>query len=402
MNKLQPGYSFRSVDSIMLKKNDQSQAKSIPIPSSSPTAKSEPDSDSDVKLLDEFSPTRQSDSRRSNKKYIKGKNRTPVCVYSAKSKRSQRSEQIPLESSLAKSIANLEKVTCDSSDKSDDELAIIDTAKMDEFMKSLKKKEKLEFNSSEESPVLELREVSVADVPNLDNYGVGFSSKIDSKNILHSLELEQQSKVEPIREKFKDYLIPETILSQKELLSRAEAHFDIIPKLLDGDLPVSSYFKQARRQRKSSKLQVMDTNEHWHIDWEQYFAGYYGFKRQSIIGEHIAKKFYKQLLNCDSDTVVYWTIPKFCTYILANEIIIRMVMEDIQRGRYKGKKIKQQELIKEAERIIRETVEYGTVVADSIEVENDIDFPEDDKKKKTKARKLRKRPYDQILAMIEQ
>lgn len=52
-------------------------------------------------------------------------------------------------------------------------------------------------------------------------------------------------------------------------------------------------------------------------------------------------------------------MSQFSTYVLANEIIIRMIMEDMNLD------------FDKAEKFCLETVDYGIVVADSIEVDYD-------------------------------
>lgn len=135
----------------------------------------------------------------------------------------------------------------------------------------------------------------------------------------------------------------------------------VIRKILEQKQEPSSYYYLARKQCYKSKHETMSAQEKWSIEWESYFGGYYGFQRQSIIGSYILEKYENKLLKFSNGnkTVSYWTVPQFSTYVLANEIIIRMIMEDMNMD------------FKEAETFCQKTTDYGTMVADAIEVVNE-------------------------------
>ena len=111
-----------------------------------------------------------------------------------------------------------------------------------------------------------------------------------------------------------------------------------------------------------SDRETMPALDKWRIKWEKYYGGYYGFQRQSIIGAYILDRYEKKLTKfCkDNKTARYWNMSQFSTYVLANEIIIRMIMEDMNL-----------DFDKANFEFCLETVDYGIVVADSIEVDYD-------------------------------
>ncbi|KAK6205477.1 RTC4-like domain-containing protein [Scheffersomyces amazonensis] len=201
-------------------------------------------------------------------------------------------------------------------------------------------------------------EDEIEEIPSYD----GFAVKVANGNILHELTKQNQSKIDEIKRNYKKYKLPNTIESKKKLYKKAKRYLDIIPNILKGKESTSYYYELAKKQRDSSPHETMAVSEKWEIDWKKYFGGYYGFKRQSLLGDLISNKFDKELRAAEkrNKTVSYWTTNAFSTYILANEIIIRMTMDDMKLSFTK------------AEDIIKSTVEFGIIVADSIEIANDV------------------------------
>lgn len=196
---------------------------------------------------------------------------------------------------------------------------------------------------------------------NVNSQPKTLNEKIDSNNILHSLEQQNRSKYHDVLKKYKNKKIPKPIVSRKALLVRANKYMDLIPKILGGKLSTSIFYEYAKAQKMKSEHETMSTLDKWRIKWEKYCGGYYGFQRQSIIGAQILDKYEKKLTRfCKSNkTASYWNPSQFSTYVLANEIIIRMIMEDMNLD------------FDKAEKLCLETVDYGIVVADSIEVDYD-------------------------------
>lgn len=187
-----------------------------------------------------------------------------------------------------------------------------------------------------------------------------FVEKLDPKNLLHSLEEHNKDKYKDVLRKYKRLNIPKPIKYKSLLLERADAHMKVIKKILEQKQEPSVYYYLARKQCYKSKHETMSPQEKWTIEWESYFGGYYGFQRQSIIGNHILEKYENRLLKFSNGnkTVSYWTVPQFSTYVLANEVIIRMIMEDMNMD------------FKEAEAFCQKTTDYGILVADAIDVVN--------------------------------
>lgn len=173
----------------------------------------------------------------------------------------------------------------------------------------------------------------------------------------------ESSKTEKVQEKYKKTKFPVS-KSRKSLKKRIEPFLDIIPKILAGDEELSFHYTLALHQRKKSNHSTMTLEERWDIDWEQYVGGYYGLKRQLFISTLVHNKHKNLLSRSTNKTILYWTPDMFCTYVLANEIILRLVMDDM-----KLKKV-------EAERLMRDTVDYGVHVADNEEFEDDLEFGE--------------------------
>lgn len=193
-----------------------------------------------------------------------------------------------------------------------------------------------------------------------------FAVEMMKGNILSTMENRKQASMEAVRLKFKDKDYPKPISSKKSLLTRTEAHLYIIPQILKGKLETSIFYDMAKSISESSSHETMTHKEKWKINWQEFFGGYYGFKRQLFIASIILSRHKKDLQNAANrnKTVSYWTISGFSTFVLANEIVIRFVMHDFDCT------------ISEAEKIIKESSEYGTVISDSTELIDDLNICE--------------------------
>lgn len=193
-----------------------------------------------------------------------------------------------------------------------------------------------------------------------------FAVEMMKGNILSTLENRKQASIEAIRSKFKDKHYPKLISSKKSLLTRTEAQLYIIPQILKGKLETSIFYNKAKSLSETSNHETMTHKEKWNINWQAFFGGYYGFKRQLFIASIILSRHKKDLQNAANrnTTVSYWTISGFSTFVLANEIIIRFVMHDFDCT------------ISEAEKIVEESSEYGTVISDSTELIDDLNIGE--------------------------
>lgn len=152
--------------------------------------------------------------------------------------------------------------------------------------------------------------------------------------------------------------------SKAKLKQRVDAHIDIIPKILAGENELSFYYTLALDQRKLLKHSTMTLEERWDIEWAKYIGGYYGLQRQLFISTLIQNKYSELLSKSSNKTVKYWTPDMFATYVLANEIILKLVMEDMDV------------LKPEAEKLMKDTIDYGCKIADDEEFQDDLEFEE--------------------------
>ncbi|RLV95185.1 Restriction of telomere capping protein 4 [Spathaspora sp. JA1] len=372
-----------------------------------------------------FSPKRSSEGQ--GPSYKKRKKNAVYVHQSEPSSSNQISQKNVLESSIAKSAGSLYPTI----DSSDDDEGMIDIEKLlsasppkaksegksafvdsENHNKSNEKRKKVseEPESSESSESSDEEVILVKDVreelgekeedeeAEKEEEEKNIKPKVvpedldNSTSILKSLSGQSQSKIDSIKRKYKGKGIPNPIVSRKSLIERSEKHLTTVTKILRGKHPPSFYYELAKKQKENSIHETMGSVEKWKVNWESYYGGYYGLKRQSIIGTLIQNRLQQQLKRSvkTNRTVSYWTIPRFCTYVLANEIIIRMIMEDMNCD------------FDEAEEIIRTTTDYGIVVADSVEVEFDLENSDDDsssEEQQPSTRKTKDALLDKILSL---
>lgn len=171
------------------------------------------------------------------------------------------------------------------------------------------------------------------------------------------------TKTDAIREKYASKPLP-LPQSKKELKKRVSEIIAIIPSLLDGTEELSYHYTRASEQRKQLKNATMSSNERWDVDWSRYIGGFYGLRRQTFISTLIQTKYAELLSKNRNKTVLYWSADMFCTYVLANEIILRLVMADTGSSK------------EEAEKIMKDTVDYGSHIADEETFADDLSFEE--------------------------
>lgn len=166
-----------------------------------------------------------------------------------------------------------------------------------------------------------------------------------------------------VKEKYKNTKFP--LPNSKTMLkNRTLEHIDIIPRILAGEEELSFYYTLALEQRKMLNHSTMTLEERWDIKWEKYIGGFYGLQRQLFISTLLQNKYSELLSKSLNKTVKYWTPDMFSTYVLANEIILKLVMEDM--GLLKP----------DAEKLMKDTVDYGCKVADDIDFHDDLEFEE--------------------------
>lgn len=201
----------------------------------------------------------------------------------------------------------------------------------------------------------------IPDVTEEDNHN-DFAVHIQG-NVLQAMEDHKLEEVEATKEKYKKLPIPPVIKSKAELYRRAEKHMEIVPRILNGKESTLDYYELARTQQRNSAHAIMSSDEKWSIDWEKYHGGYFGFKRQLIVGNVISKKYEDILLEKakKNKVVLYWTISGFSTFVLANEILIRMAMEDMGWD------------FEKTHEFMRNLTDYGRILADSVEIKDDLE-----------------------------
>lgn len=173
----------------------------------------------------------------------------------------------------------------------------------------------------------------------------------------------EQMNLDTVREKYikRTFPLPKSKAKLKEKVGK---HLTVIPKILAGEEELSFYYTLASDQRKLLLHLVMTLDERWDIKWEKYVAGFYGLKRQNFVASLIQAKYLNLLMKLTNKTVRYWGADMFATYVLANEIILRLVMEDL--GLKKDL----------AEKVLKDTVDYGCKLADEEKFEDDLEFDE--------------------------
>ncbi|RCK65234.1 Restriction of telomere capping protein 4 [Candida viswanathii] len=263
---------------------------------------------------------------------------------------------------------------------------LIDMKKLEKSTPSPEKTRKSDLTDAGKFKVEGLIEISDDDEEE-DDYDISkggcrasrlssFVKKVDPKNLLHSMEQNRKAKYSDVLRKYRKLKIPKPIKYKSALLRKADSHMKVIKKLLDGKQEPCIYYGLAKAQCSKSKHETMSQLDKWQIEWEKFHGGYYGFQRQSMIGSHILEKYENKLLNFSNGnkTVSYWGVAQFSTYVLANEIIIRMIMDDMNMD------------FEKAQEFCQKTTDYGNVVADSTEVvtgsepntENDSDLDDSD------------------------
>lgn len=183
-------------------------------------------------------------------------------------------------------------------------------------------------------------------------------------NILSNFEREQHQNIDAIRAKYAHLPLP--ITSKKALRLRVLAHKHTIAKILQQQS--SHFYSIARDQRQRSNHSTMSKDDNWDINWSRLMGGYYGSKRQHFISSVVMSEFKHAIVTSTDATVQYWDPHRFTTYVLANEIIVRLAMEDLACDQ------------QEAERVVESSHDYGEVVANAVAMEDDLDVHAESKK----------------------
>lgn len=200
-------------------------------------------------------------------------------------------------------------------------------------------------------------------VDNFTGDGKNLASMVASGDFLSTIEKKRKLSKDEIALKYGSKSYPDPIISKKLLSQKCLEHISIVPLILKGKLHTCYLYPLAKRKSIASQHETMTQAEKFEINWSNFFGGYYGFQRQSFIASIIMNKYDLELrqANRTNKVVTYWTINGFATFILANEIILRMIMKDFGDCS-----------LERAEEIMRDSTEYGIEVADEIDMIDDL------------------------------
>ena len=220
----------------------------------------------------------------------------------------------------------------------------------------------------------------INDSRNFVDSDVDAVSNLDLGDILAAMESQKTRIGEITFQQYKNYGYPEPPSSKRTLLRKVEKFLPIIDGILKCKERTSYFFDYARAQFETSHHETMSKAEKWQIDWTKYFGGYYGLKRQLFIGEIIKYKYRHSLsvFSQRNEMASYWAVNGFANFVLANELILRMVMEDFTCD------------FEKAQSIVRQSVDYGLRYIDSHPFNDDLDAGEffEDESSGLKAEKM--------------
>ncbi|CDO92782.1 unnamed protein product [Kluyveromyces dobzhanskii CBS 2104] len=155
-----------------------------------------------------------------------------------------------------------------------------------------------------------------------------------------------------VRQKFmKKYDIP-PVLFLSELESRVNKHISICDAILTGEVP-SLYYTMAKSVQKQSCREVITNEELRDLNILKFTAGYFGSRRQAIVGMLILEIYGERLRKNKNPVVSFWGPYDFSQYVLAPEVLCYLCMEDFKLTK-----------IEDAWDITQATIEFGTMVAD--------------------------------------
>ncbi|ODQ80358.1 hypothetical protein BABINDRAFT_161308 [Babjeviella inositovora NRRL Y-12698] len=145
-------------------------------------------------------------------------------------------------------------------------------------------------------------------------------------------------------------------LSEKALLKRLAPHLSLVPQILAGS-QTSYFYSLARDIQDRSSNEEITLKEFSSLQISKLFScGYIGPKRQTIAFLAIQKRYSAELLAAYSknSTLRFWSIDSFASYVLANELLCRLVIED-----YKCSE-------DQAYAVMESTADYGKYIADRV------------------------------------
>lgn len=263
----------------------------------------------------------------------------------------------------------------DSEESSDDDLGLVTLPPSILKLQNVNKESKRE-TEMKDAPVLSPQQ---SPGPKADVHDENFIKRI--RNIRDSTTpkpkidlvgdiLTKKSDPQNVKAKFEHMKIPEVVSDKTVLRKRIKKYLQLVPRFLEGSEEMSFFYDLAQKQKEVGPHETMRQEDKYQIKWDDFVGGYYGIKRQFYISNIITNKYNKEIMKAAkrNTTIAYWGTDDYTKYVLANEIIIRLAMEDFDVT------------LERARDIIKATSEYGSVVTDLQELHESAESFKQDRK----------------------
>lgn len=143
---------------------------------------------------------------------------------------------------------------------------------------------------------------------------------ISTSDIIKKVKTETESK----------YDIP-PIVDSNRLLKQCEPVLKVVKYILKGILP-SSYYNEAKMLSRQSTKPFFSLHDISMSSLNKFLAGFYGWKRQTIVGERIFHKYKNELTQNTSPVVKWWGAKDFAIYVLAPEVLTLVAILKMKIG----------------------------------------------------------------------
>ncbi|CCH58361.1 hypothetical protein TBLA_0A05680 [Henningerozyma blattae CBS 6284] len=183
------------------------------------------------------------------------------------------------------------------------------------------------------------------------------------------------------------YQLP-PVLFLDDLIEKVEPYIYVAKEIIDRKRG-SKYYGDAINVFKNSKRVSLTHEEFTSIDMTKFQAGFYGVKRQLRVGDLIAEELRQDLLRCGSPVVKWWGVVDYSRYVLAPEVLIHLCLEEVFLNKKnihyaKNKKKDEMDLLDDAYTLFEDTIEFGSIVADTDPLERWEEQSEIDELKRLK------------------
>lgn len=162
-----------------------------------------------------------------------------------------------------------------------------------------------------------------------------------------------------VREKYSKKNFEPPHLNRSQLMKEADKHVHIVPQILNGVID-SYFYSLAKEVKESSGHEILTGKVHHSVDWSKFSTGYIGPKRTIAVAMHI-KSVYSKILEetlKKSSVVSFWSLESFNLYVLAPEVISRIVMDQMDLS------------LKDSLNLMELTADYGKYIMDRIPFED--------------------------------